>query len=337
MPKVSIIVPVYNKEEYITATLDSVLNQSFEDYEVIIVDDGSTDKTLEKIKEYTDKDNRFHLIHIPNGGVSHARNVGINHAKGKWLQFLDGDDLIDREYLFAAVNMVEECGADIIFTDFCMIDESGQCLKTVKSQEYGLIDQAGLCRIFIEKQYHNGFFGYISNKLLKKTLLEKSKAKFNERIKLAEDLDFYSQLYCAVEKACFACINSFYYLQTESNYLNNTSVDYLSQIKVHLDIRKWFIHSGKYEEYRDVLDRKVSEYVYFALFHANEKKEDLKEYYEKIIADPEITECIDFTGFQGFEKKILKAVKRNRYNKICRLIKERTAIRSIYRGIKGHE
>lgn len=337
MPKVSIIVPVYNKEEYITATLDSVLNQSFEDYEVIIVDDGSTDKTLERVKEYTDKDNRFRVIHISNGGVSHARNVGINHAKGDWIQFLDGDDLIDREYLFAAVNMVEECGADIIFTDFCMIDESGQCLKTVKSQEYGLIDQAGLCRSFIEQQYDNGFFGYISNKLFKKTLLEKSKAKFNERIKLAEDLDFYAQLYCSVEKAHFASINSFYYLQTDSNYLNNMSVDYLSQLKVHSDIRKWFIHSGKYEEYRDVLDRKVAEYVYFTLFHANEKKEDLKVYYEKIIDDPEITECIDFTGFQGFEKKILKAVKQNRYNKICRLFKERTAIRSIYRGIKGHE
>lgn len=337
MPKVSIIIPVYNKEEYITATLDSVLNQSFEDFEVIIVDDGSTDKTPEKVKEYTDKDNRFHVIHIPNAGVSHARNVGINHAEGEWLQFLDGDDLIDREYLFAAVNMVEDCGADIIFTDFCMIDENGQCLKTVKSQEYGLADQAGLCRSFIEQQYHNGFFGYIANKLFKYTLLEKSKAKFNEQIKLAEDLDFYSQLYCAVEKACFSCINSFYYLQTDSNYLDNTSVDYLSQLKVHSDIRKWFIRSGEYEKYRDVLDRKVSEYVYFTLFHANEKKEDLKEYYEKIIHDPEITECIDYTGFQGFEKKILKAVKQNRYNKICRLFKERTAIRSIYRGIKGHE
>ena len=95
MPKVSIIVPLFNKSKYIAATLESILQQKFDDYEVIIINDGSTDESPQIVEEYAEKDHRICLINIPNGGVSNARNVGLKYARGEWIQFLDGDDLID--------------------------------------------------------------------------------------------------------------------------------------------------------------------------------------------------------------------------------------------------
>ena len=94
MPKVSVIIPVYNKETYIKASLCSVLEQPFRDLEVIAVNDGSTDGSLEILRQIAAEDSRVQVIDIPNGGVSHARNVGMDHAGGRWIQFLDGDDVL---------------------------------------------------------------------------------------------------------------------------------------------------------------------------------------------------------------------------------------------------
>lgn len=89
MPKVSIIMPLYNKEIYVRNAIESVLCQTFSDFELIVVDDGSTDNSFNIVQDYTKKDNRIVLIKKENGGVSEARNVGLSHAKGEWIQFLD--------------------------------------------------------------------------------------------------------------------------------------------------------------------------------------------------------------------------------------------------------
>ena len=210
MPKVSIIVPLFNKGKYITATLESILCQDFEDYEVIIINDGSTDDGPEIVKRYAEKDNRFCLINISNGGVSNARNIGLKYAQGEWIQFLDSDDLIDSQYLLQGVMLAERTEVDILFSNFQMIDKNGRLLKSITISFQGMANQECLCRKFIEYQYENGFFGYITNKLIKRTLLEKSKAVFPVDIDLAEDLDFYAHIYPFVEKAYFASINSFF-------------------------------------------------------------------------------------------------------------------------------
>ena len=99
MPEVSIIIPVYNNEAYVQKCIDSVKKQSFEDFEAIIVNDGSTDNSRSIIEALIEKDERFHLINQENQGVAAARNRGIDQAKGKYLTFIDGDDYIGRDYL----------------------------------------------------------------------------------------------------------------------------------------------------------------------------------------------------------------------------------------------
>lgn len=99
MPKVSVIVPVYKVEKYIGKCIESILSQTFKDFELILVDDGSPDNSGKICDEYAQKDARIRVIHKENGGVSSARNVGISKSNGEWLCFIDSDDIIERDYL----------------------------------------------------------------------------------------------------------------------------------------------------------------------------------------------------------------------------------------------
>ena len=95
MVTLSVIVPVYNTEKYLRECLDSIINQTFRDIEIICVNDGSTDKSLEILKEYALKDNRIKVITQGNKGQSVARNIGLNNASGKYITFIDSDDYLD--------------------------------------------------------------------------------------------------------------------------------------------------------------------------------------------------------------------------------------------------
>ena len=99
MPKVSIIVPVYNTEEYLSECIESILDQSFTDFELLLINDGSIDKSGKICDEYAKKDSRIVVIHKENGGVSSARNKGIEIAQGEWISFIDADDWITPLYL----------------------------------------------------------------------------------------------------------------------------------------------------------------------------------------------------------------------------------------------
>lgn len=113
-PKVSVIVPVYNVREYLRQCVDSVINQSYRDLEIILVDDGSTDDSGMMCDEYARNDDRITVIHKPNGGLSDARNAGIEVATGKYIYFLDGDDSITPDALGNLVQFAECRGCDVV-------------------------------------------------------------------------------------------------------------------------------------------------------------------------------------------------------------------------------
>ena len=113
--EISIIVPVYNVEKYLSVCLDSIRKQTFLDWELILVDDGSTDRSAMICDEYSTNDERIHTIHKANEGVAIARNTGIKVAKGKWLTFIDSDDWIDENYLEVMIHMIWKENVDIVF------------------------------------------------------------------------------------------------------------------------------------------------------------------------------------------------------------------------------
>lgn len=123
--KISIIIPAYNIEKYIKLSLDSVLSQSHKNIEVIVVNDGSTDKTGEIIDSYAEKDSRVKAIHKENGGVSSARIAGINASSGQWIGFVDGDDFVEQEMFEHLLKNAVENNADISHCGYQMVFPDG--------------------------------------------------------------------------------------------------------------------------------------------------------------------------------------------------------------------
>ena len=111
---ISIIIPVYNVKLYLDNCIQSVIQQSYTDFECILVDDGSTDGSSEICDQWAEKDNRIIIVHQPNGGVSSARNKGLEQAKGEYICFIDSDDWVDVDYLSAMINNLKEKETDLI-------------------------------------------------------------------------------------------------------------------------------------------------------------------------------------------------------------------------------
>lgn len=113
-PAISVIVPVYNVASYLNQCVDSVLAQSLEDFELLLIDDGSTDASPAICDSYAERDSRVRVVHQPNRGASAARNVGLEQAHGEFITFLDGDDWLDAETLDVSLSAAASCGADVV-------------------------------------------------------------------------------------------------------------------------------------------------------------------------------------------------------------------------------
>lgn len=139
-PKVSIIIPVYNIEKYIRETLESVVSQSFSDFEVICVDNNSTDKTYVILKDYEKKDKRFRIFHNKeNIKQGLARNFGVEQANGKYIFFLDGDDLLEKDAIKKLYNKISQDDTDITICQWSLLDDKTKKINT--KHDYALLKQ----------------------------------------------------------------------------------------------------------------------------------------------------------------------------------------------------
>ena len=118
------MVPVYNVEEYVSKCIRSILQQTFKNYELIVVNDGSTDDSLGKLQQFSD--NRLKIIDQKNKGLSGARNTGIKHAVGKYITFIDSDDWISNDYLEVMINCAKKYNADIVSIKECIVDNENK-------------------------------------------------------------------------------------------------------------------------------------------------------------------------------------------------------------------
>lgn len=163
--KVSVIVPVYNVEKYIIKCLESVKRQSFDNFECLIIDDGSKDNSIELAEKYIKDDNRFKIYHKENGGLSDARNYGINLSKGEYLFFLDSDDYIADTLLADAYQMAKKYDSDIVCFDMMYVYEDGRDNEISSGGDFEVTSyQENKSLIFINNS--------ANNKLYKRTFLE---------------------------------------------------------------------------------------------------------------------------------------------------------------------
>lgn len=181
MPKVSVIIPVYNVEKYLVKCLESIVNQTFQDIEIICVNDGSNDNSLEILKEYAQRDERIVVISQENKGVSFARNVALDIAKGDYIAFCDSDDTFELDLIEKCYNEITSNGDDVVVFGMNILSKG---VKSVRSDISFLQDNSPYTKDInvIMELSHN-----VCNKLFKRDFIEKHSIRFIENIKTIED------------------------------------------------------------------------------------------------------------------------------------------------------
>lgn len=178
MYKISVVVPVYNSESTLRRCVDSILAQTFTDFELLLVDDGSTDSSRFICYEYEQNDSRVRVFHQTNGGLSSARNAGIDHAKGEWITFCDSDDYVNPNWLNT---FAENCtGNDLVVQGFI----------TDKQNIITGVNYTGNAQGCFWLLHRNFILGYVWVKLFRRDLMRKYNIRFNEDFKFLEDEDF---------------------------------------------------------------------------------------------------------------------------------------------------
>lgn len=191
-PFVSIIVPVFNAENTIVKTINSIINQSYRNIEVIIVDDGSTDKSFDICTKLSLEDNRLKMIRISNSGVSNARNTGILASLGEYITFVDSDDIIDSNMILNCIKELERTVFEVIIYGMEFIYyKNGKVIKRIEKtikNDY-IITNDYKRKLFIDL-YTNNYLSSSCNKLYKKSFLIKNDILFNSNLSKFEDLVF---------------------------------------------------------------------------------------------------------------------------------------------------
>lgn len=259
-PKISVIVPVYNVEKYLPRCLDSIINQSYTNLEIILIDDGSSDNCPEICDKYAEKDRRIIVIHKRNGGLSDARNTGIESATGEYLAFVDGDDYI-------AVNMYEILekriigdSADIAVCNFLYVNDQGELLQE-KNHNLPILNECLESRNAIKKLSGPKSWYYVTacNKLYHRELFDELRFP---KGKIHED-EFV--IHHIIQKCGrISCVQDtlYYYVQRDKSITSERFSLRRMDIADALIDRYYFAKRHKYKELRDSSVATLSTYLW---------------------------------------------------------------------------
>lgn len=248
MPKVSIIVPIYNVEKYLERCINSLIGQTLDDIQIILVNDGSTDNSGEIAKEYAIKhQDKIMYLEKENGGLSDARNYGLPYATGEYIAFLDSDDYIDKEAYKAMYDKAKQENADYLECDF--IWEYPNKLKEDKRVDYK------------NKKEMLAFVRVVAwNKLIKREVIEKNKLEFPKGLRY-EDVEFTYKLIPHLNKVSYIDACFIHYTQRE-NSIANVQNARTSEIFTILDnVISYYKENEFYKEYEDELEYNYARYL----------------------------------------------------------------------------
>lgn len=254
-PKISIVVPVYNAEKYLSECLNSILEQSYTNYEIILINDGSTDNSLEVCRSFANRDKRIILINDTNHGVSHARNVALSKATGEWVTFIDSDDWIEKDYLSTLVYYATNKGdIDVVAANFFFNYEDGTEKKSICSRkeihkaEFPSLPESLMVEDSSRKDNIDISVEVLSaacNKLTRIAFLQEHSISFKEDMKLNEDGLFH--LTCFIKAKDFVIIDKplYHYRIYHQSSNNRYRPDVFKQISLW---HKYFGELSKYLE-----------------------------------------------------------------------------------------
>lgn len=272
-PKISIIVPVYNAEKYLNRCIDSILSQTFKDFEVLLVDDGSKDKSGAICDEYAKKDNRVRVFHKENGGVSSARNVGLDEANGKYISFVDSDDWVVPAY-FAELLSLYHGDIDLVECSYIYYGNEQILFKTefVESDSEHYLE-----KLFQNRRFYEGFLWV---KLFKATLI--NNLRFESKLAFNEDRVFIAQymLKCRKVVATQKCL--YYYDNTHANAMSKLGSVIDDKTITELDSYCFLLKSPEFSENVKKAISKYAQYVllnFYNIASDGNQLELLEDYY----------------------------------------------------------
>lgn len=319
-PLVSILVPVYNVEEYLGKCLDSIIGQTLHNIEIICVNDGSTDNSLEILERYRKKDNRIRIINKANGGLPSARNAGLDVAKGKYVGFVDSDDYIEKNMFQKLYEVAKRdkseivvCGAHI----FPKNPRANSWLYSSLSPWYQHYDNFEP-RILFECVCTTPFLWRM---LIKRNLIEKHNLRLNERILIGEDKLFQTKIYPKAKGITIIPDKLYHYCWHRNNSMMNQEVNDLSTLPQKIKSHSMLIESISQE----LLENNVDDDMKLAFL-----KWSIPFIYEDFISLP-LNKKIDLaeglisiwenSGYYNLKWKIEDAVK-EKFDYVCQVVKE---------------
>lgn len=223
MAKISVIVPVYNAEKYLAECLESVCSQTLPEIEIICVNDGSTDDSLQVLEVFRHKDSRIIVIDQPNQGVSAARNAGLNIASGQYIGFVDGDDSIETDYFEKLYQRAQETGADALYSRMSPADD----FRRFPSSLLGKAIPQTLIPVFLSGDSLNAVW----NKIYRKEVIITNTVLFPVGVKQGEDARFNIEFLMHAQTIAFLDWQGYHYREVEGSATKNIAAhDYLKRI-----------------------------------------------------------------------------------------------------------
>lgn len=247
--KVSLIIPVYNVEAYLRKSLDSAVNQTLDDFEIIAVNDGSTDSSYEILKEYENKYDNFRVINQKNGGLSAAKNAGIKIAKGEYIAFLDSDDYLDKNFLETLYNMAVNNNAEIACCNFKFyFPKSDIKIRMPILSKGGVYSKRrALKELILDCTMHH----FSWNKLCKRSIFEENNIQFYDMY--FEDISTSPRLFYSANKVAITSKPLYYYTQRPGSILKTMNAEKINDyIKSMGIIRNYLGEKNDYKVYRSV-------------------------------------------------------------------------------------
>ena len=301
MIDISILMPVYNAEKYLNETIDTIKNQSFSNWELIIVDDGSIDNSKEICTKLMNDDKRIKYIFQENLGVSHTRNVALENAQGKYIVFVDSDDLIHEDYLKILINSIEKNNSDVSVCNFIerKISNTGKIEDITREFYLKEVMEMSEMKDYIMDFGNSGLLNPLWNKIYKREIIENNNITFDEKVETGEDFIFNLQYFRKAKKISFIKEKLYYYIRRNNNSITYKYIENMyekgweihSLLESFLEDMNFYNKENAYVLYGNHLTGAFS--AFLNLYHDNCKltPKEKRKYIKRIIDRPYVKEC----------------------------------------------
>lgn len=311
MTKISIIVPVYNVENYLDRCISSILNQTYSDFELILIDDGSPDSSPAMCDKYARENEKIKVIHKENAGPSSARNRGLELAQGEYVLFVDSDDFVEPEYIETLVTPAESGTADMVVSNAFLLDK-GADKAPISSNESFVVDAKDFLKIG-----YGVMLGSIWNKLYCRAIIKENNITFPENMTLCEDVVFNANYFKHVKKIAY--INKCIY-----NYCIDSQREHLTVSSKTRSADNVFLIYDALEAAAKALGTDMNIYgreLFERKFSALEERLRMGIEPEKIIKDKRFKKLIKYANKNKYDNKYLLLLRLGNYNLIKQILK----------------